>query len=655
MNSYDQTAQHLYDLLVTRDFEPEVLNPKGQPVQDPNAGEIFSFDFKTPQHNYGTVVILIDDNSNLELFSGDNMAKTMEGDDKQEWFDFLYQLRMFAKRRMLTFSLKPIGRLKYTMQGMAAIKEGLFEGYYGTKKVSYSDQPQKTRLRIQHNRDIGEGDARFRYIESLFIENEQGERFKLPFTKLAGGRAMARHVAEGGNPYDVFGQHIVSMVQEMNTMSRFVRASRGKQYVGEAAEMVETAVSHYNTLRRVMKELASGRGYKNYKDSWTPDQMTESENLAEEIKTMFVEQNLDSRIEEALPILARIKESNMKEISVFEQWADDITEGTWSLPDTPEAKKKLQDLMSKELIVGPDATNATEQLYDLVGDDELFDRLTELAMQNPDANVWDDQGVQARLEELGIYDDMEAPAPMESQEPPARADHDQLIAKFFKILQGIKNPEQLATAKNFGNLLIKKLQPTGDQPSDATAKDIEMIKNALAKKASDFATAESVTEESEHSPMAGAILHRIRMSHLDLLAKYGPRAVMNAIDDEAEWIGDVDEIGSSDVSIAVKRVAEKLARGEYAESQHKDTMEGVDSYFVVYADGRPPYGPISKERADAVAAQKPGAEVIPSSQLVAHQQSNRRAAMRGESIAESKRNNDSVKALKNLVEYLNTK
>ena len=58
--------------------------------------------------------------------------------------------------------------------------------------------------------------------------------------------------------------------------------------------------------------------------------------------------------------------------------------------------------MTKELIVGPDATNATEQLYDLVGDDELFDRLHVLADQDPRANCWNDTEVMNRLAELGI-------------------------------------------------------------------------------------------------------------------------------------------------------------------------------------------------------------------------------------------------------------
>jgi hypothetical protein len=74
--------------------------------------------------------------------------------------------------------------------------------------------------------------------------------------------------------------------------------------------------------------------------------------------------------------------------------------------------------MSRELIVGPDATNATEQLDDLVGDDILFDRLSDLATRDASANVWDDTDVQARLAELGIQLPAEAPAdPAATAEP----------------------------------------------------------------------------------------------------------------------------------------------------------------------------------------------------------------------------------------------
>ena len=94
------------------------------------------------------------------------------------------------------------------------------------------------------------------------------------------------------------------------------------------------------------------------------------------------------------------EENKMKEAEEFECWANQVMEGTWAIPRTPEQQKKLEDLMAQELPVGPDAVNATEQLYDLVGDDVLFDRLQELAFTDPDADAR--RIIYDRLQELGI-------------------------------------------------------------------------------------------------------------------------------------------------------------------------------------------------------------------------------------------------------------
>lgn len=404
MSQSNTASQQLYDLLVSRDFEPEALDATGKPAADPGEADIISFDYKTTEKDYGTVVLVIDDENNLDVYYGDNMGRAMEGEDKSGWYDFLYLLRMFAKRNLLTFSLKNLSRLKYSMATMAAIKESLFEGYYGNRKISYSDQPNQARLVIKHNKTLGEGDARFRYIESLFVENDKGERFRVPSKSLIEGRILARHVAEGGNPYDAFGQYISEMVKDLKTLSSFVRAARHKDYAGEAGHMVESAVRHYTDLKAKAKRMISRRGYHEALDNFDPAVITPVDEAVETIRELFLQQTLDPRVEQALPVLARLQEQEtaMKEADDFESWTNRMMEGTWALADTPELTKKLQDLMSKELIVGPDATNATEQLYDLVGDDELFDILDDIAEVNPDANVWDDPRVQQRLAQLDV-------------------------------------------------------------------------------------------------------------------------------------------------------------------------------------------------------------------------------------------------------------
>lgn len=66
-------------------------------------------------------------------------------------------------------------------------------------------------------------------------------------------------------------------------------------------------------------------------------------------------------------------------------------------------------------------------------------------------------------------------------------------------------------------------------------------------------------DQSETNPVARAVLNRILMQHPGVLATHGPAKVMAAVDDLADWVGDVDEIGSSDVSGWVRDVIRGLA------------------------------------------------------------------------------------------------
>lgn len=402
-------AKQLFDLLVTKNFEPELLDSLGKPSPDPQETEVFSFDYTGESgKDYGTVVIMLADDNDLQVYFGDNLGKGMEGSDKGDWFDFLYELKNFATKNMMSFSPKNLNRLRYSMQGQAAMKEGIFESWTGTKTTSWNGRPTEARLMIKHKRPLGETDARFRYVESLFIETAEGERYKLPFTKLSGGRAMVEHVKNGGKPYDARGQHITEMVNEMNVLSRFRRANQGKIFEGDTAQLVEQTNAYYEGLQKTIKTLSHNRGYNSYFESWNPNVITEEEAVVEGLKHLFVTQNLDSRIEDALPLLAKIQEQGnaMKEANIFEAWADSLMEGTWQLPDDKEKQTKLVELLSKEFPVGADATNATEQLYSLLGDDELFDQLEALAEK--DANADCRQIVMDRMAMLADHPEVQA-------------------------------------------------------------------------------------------------------------------------------------------------------------------------------------------------------------------------------------------------------
>jgi hypothetical protein len=76
--------------------------------------------------------------------------------------------------------------------------------------------------------------------------------------------------------------------------------------------------------------------------------------------------------------------------------------------------------------------------------------------------------------------------------------------------------------------------------------------------------------DQQPSPVAQAITRRILLQRTDLLSKYGPEKVGQAIDEVADFVGDVEEIGSSDVSGWVRHVEQMLG------NMGDDVGEGVD-------------------------------------------------------------------------------
>jgi hypothetical protein len=73
----------------------------------------------------------------------------------------------------------------------------------------------------------------------------------------------------------------------------------------------------------------------------------------------------------------------------------------------------------------------------------------------------------------------------------------------------------------------------------------------------DLSALKALIEDSDDA-VRSAITRRIVGQHLDLVSQHGVEAVLQAIDDVAENVGQVDEIGSSDVSAYVQMVQREL-------------------------------------------------------------------------------------------------
>jgi len=333
----------------------------------------------------------------------------MDREQRKEWYEFLRNLRLFAKRNLLTFDTRDINKSNLELQDVKqqAKTDDTYNindipvtesKLYGTPGRPYNSIADKgaTKILIRHKDKINDEirGSRARKIEEIFLETERGERFLLPHTNLGGAYAMAENINSGGTIHDEIAEHINGLVAEMASMKHFVRSTKHRQFEDqETADMTRSAVHHYDQIKRTLRQMRGARGFRSYFESWTP-----AENPLEDIdvaalRERFVKKIYDDRFTEALPIVYNAYKKHKAEAagklgSELENWADDVTEGTWAKPDNSDKARALAELVKTPIMTGIDGIDAVNTIEPMIGDDDLFDAIYHLAdSQGPDADI----------------------------------------------------------------------------------------------------------------------------------------------------------------------------------------------------------------------------------------------------------------------------
>jgi hypothetical protein len=270
----------------------------------------------------------------------------------------LKHLKRFAKNKQLGFELSDQDDLEPDMAKREHTKsEGLNEAYYAMgKKASYSDNVPTTKIILQHTKQIEEGEQRYRNIAKIFVENTNGERFLVPTNKPGLARVYARHIAEGGTPYDERGHHITSLCEEYGKMAGFVRATRNKQFNESAQKLVVEGINHYVSLRETLHKMSGKRGYTEYFNNYNPPLMEDEEQT--DLSEMFMSSSLDPRIESVMPILSKLSKNitetaEIAEVKELEEWADSISEADG------QTEKQRYTQAAKDVLKGADPDHLT--------------------------------------------------------------------------------------------------------------------------------------------------------------------------------------------------------------------------------------------------------------------------------------------------------
>jgi len=312
MRSIDNISEELFDKIRSRVANIKLGNSEGEVTTDPSQARFFEFNFKHRDLPVGAVTISINEEDKLQVYFPNSMVEDADSSTSDAWYGFLKELSKFSARNMLNYETHNVTKERldkkdYQFLTQRNQDEVMENRLHGTSQKSFLEQG-KAKLIIQHSKTVDETKlgARSRNISAIYIENNQGERFKFANNYLPGARAMARHISNEGYTRDDRGMHIVEIMNEMQQLKQFVRSAKSNNYVSEdAVEVIEAATDRYYGLKDTLKAISNPKGYEDYFENWAPDVIEVEENDIEDLKTKLTRQVFDDRMADSLPAVSR--------------------------------------------------------------------------------------------------------------------------------------------------------------------------------------------------------------------------------------------------------------------------------------------------------------------------------------------------------------
>jgi hypothetical protein len=565
MREINKISEALFEKIRDRFEDVSLGDENAKATQNPEDARFFNFDYTVDGVSHGNITISVIDETSLKIYFSKNISSELDEEEKAKWYGFLRELREFAKRNLLSFEPRDITRstLKHRDLQQVSKSDSTYSKdevigesrMHGTSRSSY-EQDGNVKIIVRHSDrvDPEQRGARSRKIKALFVETTDGERFKLPYNNLRYARAMARHVSEGGDVNDDFGQHITKVAEECSKLRPFKSQMVRRTFEdAETQAMVEAAFEYHGLLNDTLKRMSGRKGYAACKESFQMDEQTLMDNFdVESMRERFVRKTYNDATDTALPIVQKaynMKKSN-KFAQQFESWATNVAEGTWATPEGEEQVSELIDLLMEPLIVGVDATNATSALYNLIGDDVLFDRLGDLAEENPEADARD-----------VVMDWVQENMP-------------EIYGKVMNEIGDVEPADQYESAVAEGDDEME-FDRDLDEPDQEYGSDMEFDQDRDNPDQFNRGMSEGEYDQDQVESIQTAIIRRITSNigqHQELLMKAGPDGVMNAARDVASFHAPMEELGSSDISIMVREVYNEVGV-EYPEmNEAKDKV-----------------------------------------------------------------------------------
>ena len=476
MDATNNIANDLFYKIRSRFSGLKLGTAQGLITINPEEARFFDFDYKDDDAAIGHVSISLAEENSMKVYFSTGITESMDARQKRGWYGFLKELRLFAKRRLMAFDTRDIAKdnldkrdyaflsqnsqsqdnsLTTSPVGESTMNESQM---YGTKTVSYQ-KLLDTRLIIKHSKalvDDQQPGARARNISALFVENQEGERFKYPFIHLAGARAMQRHVGNGGLPYDEVGRSIINMSEEIAQLKSFGNyVVRNDLMNSDTNDIVSKSQARLEGLREQIARLSKQAYYEQYKADFQESSPIEiPQSMVEEYTDKFTVRNFKEDIKSVFPIIYKLMQENSKvdyddivamttedindtadidleeendSLDRFEDWIMGLGESSpiQSNEEQLLAIKNLNKLTAQAFPAGADGINAVTSLKGIIDDPKLYAEIKDAAKTDPQADArpmvkaWLEKSAPEIASQIDFGDMAEEPAAADPAAPEA--------------------------------------------------------------------------------------------------------------------------------------------------------------------------------------------------------------------------------------------
>jgi len=338
MKNLEIIASDLFNQLRSRFTEITIGDENGEVINEPKQARYFDFTYSENDENVGKVSVSLDEEDGIVVMYSKGFAEGAEESIKDNWYNFLRDIRQFSKKRLLNFEVRDINKnnlqrrdYEYLAKNRSGEKTMAESKMYGTNKTSFQ-KIGNAKLSIKHTGTLDEDENRTKKIGAIYIENSEGEKFKYPYKHLGGARAMAIHVSEGGNPFDDFGKHITGLSEELSSLRKF------KTYMNRSSVMAESLAGHMDIVNErvteIKKRILNLQKESFYKDTFenfvAEDKVDVPDDIAENWIDQLTVKQFNEELQDVFPYIYKLIGENTK---AKELTADDLLGETQKLDE----------------------------------------------------------------------------------------------------------------------------------------------------------------------------------------------------------------------------------------------------------------------------------------------------------------------------------